>query len=123
MRRKESDNKKKYYDKMKAMEEHYERVIQKLVEDLEGRRSGKGSEKCEGIKTSHNIKGYDNSRLSSASNRIAGRKFEGDNSYHDEIEWETDLTPAEELSVTDRKRMNENTDIINNDSLLTSFYK
>ena len=51
VKRKESESKRKYYEKMKAMEDHYEQVIKKLVSEMEGKRSGKNYSKCESIKS------------------------------------------------------------------------
>lgn len=41
----------------------------------------------------------------------------------DEIDLDTDITPAEELDSTDKRKMVENVENIGNDSLLINFYK
>lgn len=118
---KEIEGKQKYCDKMKAMEEHYEKVIKKLVEDLNTSKSYKFM-KGEGTKSNNDIKRLksNNSRLSTASNKIWWQQ-DGEKSWGEELE--TDLTPADEMSVTERYKLTERKDNINNDSLLTSFYK
>ena len=74
----------------------------------------------EGMKSTRDILKQSNGRLNSASYSPFGKSY--DNTYNDEAD-ETELVPAEELTSTDRKRMNENAENINNDSILRNFYK
>lgn len=52
-----------------------------------------------------------------------GRGCDPEASYREDIDLDTDITPAEELNSTDRRRMMEKAENIGNDSLLISFYK
>ena len=76
--------------------------------------------KDNGMKSTRELHQKSKTRLNSASYSPFGRSY--DNTCNDEAE-ENDLIPAEELSSTDRRKMNEITENINNDSILKNFYK
>jgi hypothetical protein len=52
-----------------------------------------------------------------------GKGAGADTSYREDIEYDTDITPADELNTSDRRKMMQNSENISNDNLLINFYK
>ena len=117
------ENAEKYKKKLIEMEGHYERRIKELITEVQK------------LKKSRYLKSWMKSECSKSSNFEKERQ---DHSFsvntlqmlkdpevtrRDEIDLDTDITPAEELDSTDKRKMVENVENIGNDSLLINFYK
>lgn len=118
-----NENAEKYKKKLIEMEGHYERRIKELITEVQK------------LKKSRYLKSWMKSECSKSSNFEKERQ---DHSFsvntlqmlkdpevtrRDEIDLDTDITPAEELDSTDKRKMVENVENIGNDSLLINFYK
>lgn len=118
----------KYKQKIKDLERHYEARIAELVDELRVyKRSGhsRAALKSDGTKSSRSIKKASNKTQKEhlATGSTFGRGYDHDTSYREDVDLDTDITPAEELNSADRRRMVEKAENIGNDSLLISFYK
>jgi hypothetical protein len=110
------------------MEEHYECKILDLTEEMMKYKKASKLRSC--LKKEDN-KSYDklwrNSSKQRSDNCMSsgtfGKGAEPDTSYREDIEYDTDITPADELNTTDRRKMMQNSENISNDNLLINFYK
>lgn len=118
----------KFKQKLKALEEHYEARITDLSEELNFYKKSthsKAALKSEGTKSSKSIRKNTSKpkKENLASISTFGKICDPETSYREDVDLDTDITPAEELNSTDRRRMIEKAENIGNDSLLVSFYK
>lgn len=121
----------KIRSKFKVMEGHYETKIQELMDELNGYKKAskiiktKSCLKKEGSKSSNALRKsstkYKGDNCMSSS--TFGKAPEPDSNYKLDIEYDTDISPADELNTSDHLRMIQNAENIGNDSLLINFYK
>jgi hypothetical protein len=121
----------KYKSKFKVMEGHYETKIQELVNELNGYKKAsklikaKSCLKTEGSKSSNALR--KNSTKYNGDNCMSlstfGKGPDPDTLYREDIEYDTDITPADELNSSDHRKMIQSSENIGNNSLLINFYK
>lgn len=121
----EKEIKLKYFNKMKDMQNHYEAVISELAKEINRYKRStlkqtNNTVRGNGMKSTRDFIKQSKTRLNSASYSPFGHSY--DNTCNEEVD-ENDLIPAEELSITDRRKMNEKAENINNESVLRNFYK
>lgn len=120
----EKEIKLKYFNKVKEMQSHYEAVISELAKEINRYKMPTSKQtnntvRGNGMKSTREFLKQTKSRMNSASCSPFGRSYE--NTCNDEVD-ENDMMPSDELSNTDRRRMNEKVDNITNESILRNFY-
>lgn len=122
--------KEKYETKIDFLEAHYQEQIDQLQRELKVKNNGHNLKSClksERSRSSKSLKKEESKRthrkeLSYSVNYLKAEP-EWHNTKRDDDEWDTDITPAEELNSIDKERMMYNAENIGNESLLVNFYK
>jgi len=127
-KRKKTENiSEKYRQKIKLMEKHYESKIEELLNQIKiykkpfHSRQGIQSEETKYSRSAKRSINKTNEPYLPHNNYMGTSDIECTN--QDDIDWDTDITPAEEMNTLDRLHMIEKTENLNNESLLISFYK
>lgn len=100
----------KYKLRLKELEVHYERKIADLVEELHMYKKSSQSKsnlKSERTKSSRSIR-KTNSKTRKEhlmTNSTFGKGIDPEISYREDVDLDTDMTPAEELNSTDRRKI------------------
>lgn len=118
----------KYKHKLRDMESQYESKVTELMEELKSYKQAskkRSIQRSEGTKSSRSMykSSKDNRRGHMASHSTFGNIADPEVSYREDIDADTDITPADELNSTERRKMLQNAENIGNDSLMINFYK